>query len=378
MTSSALSSADVARVGPYWWPFSKAHWRLGVIFVLAWTLLAAIPTTSAYLGSGANGLTVWWAMFRKIGLYYYLWGLVSPLIYQLTIRLPVRGWWLPGSLLMHLAVLALLSFAFGAIAHYEARELWLVGAMAPGYHAMSAFTYVLVVICCLALRFYRLSLLHQRRVQEANLLAARLDSKLNLARADSLRMQMNPHFMFNALNSIGALIETERTDRAYEAVELLGDVLRKALSLSESDEVPLREEIEFARAYLALEELRFGHRIDVVYQIEPVAAQQMVPTFILQPLVENAVKHAVAPSAQPVAITVLASIERSWLVLSVEDRGSAHARGSSSRHDGGVGLSNLTERLQLRYGSAAKGKFRATTDGFLATLTLPITPQRHG
>lgn len=352
---------------------TRSMWRLILLSFVGWSLLAAIPTTAAYIGSGAPGFRAWWNIFRNIGLYYYLWALLSPLIYRLTVALPGRG---PGLLLtgiVHLFVFVCLSFALGFVTHPGTWQQWLFGARAAGYHSMSAFTYALVVLCCLSLKFYRLSLLRQREASDARIHAARLDSKLNLARVDTLRMQMNPHFLFNALNSIAALIDTDRRDHAYQAVEQLGDLLRRALSLSQLAEVPLHEELAFTRAYLSLEQLRYGKRLRVDWLISERTESLEVPAFVLQPLVENAIKHAVGPSGTTVTVTISARLVDDVLVLGVLDDAAA---ASASAHVGaGLGIGNLRARLRLRYGSGATVDAGRRETGYAALVSLPRPPR---
>ncbi len=351
----------------------KRHWRIVVLSFLGWTLLAAIPTTSAYLGMGAEGVELWWAMFRKIGLYYYMWGLAAPLLYRLTDALPYRGRGLLIAVPTHLLVLLVLTFIFGFVAHQETWREWLIGPRAIGYHSMSAFTYALIVLCCLAIKFYRLSLLRQREASNARVLAAELDSKLNLARADSLRMQMNPHLLFNALNSIGALIDSSQPDRAYHALEQLADLLRRALRLSQTTEVPLADELNFARAYLALERTRFAERLVVEWQVADEARSLRVPTFVLQPLVENAVKHGVSRSARPVTVTVIAQIADNALEVGVVDDGQT----TSAAEGPQLGIANLRERLRLRYGEEAGVESGRTGTGYASVIRIPLNGTVH-
>ena len=349
--------------------FLRRNWHLILVSFIGWSLLAAIPTTSAYLGGGAPGLPVWWAMFVKIGGYYYLWGLVTPLLYRLTDSLPYRGRGLLISIPVHLVVLAALSFGFGVIAHQSDWQEWLLGFRAIGYHAMSFFTYALIILCCLATKFYRLSLLRQREATDAKIQSAQLDNQLNLARVDSLRMQMNPHFLFNALNSIAALIESDRRDGAYEATEQLGDLLRRALNLSKADEVSLDEELKFCKAYLAMEKIRFGDRLKVEWQIDESSLHLEVPAFILQPSVENAIKHAVSVSAGTVELVITAQIVNSELILSVCDDGRAKSGFPSTT---GLGLANLRERLMLRFGPSATVDSGAREPGYCTSIRIPV------
>jgi len=347
----------------------RRHWRLLVVSFVGWSLLAAIPVTAVYIGNGAPGMTVWWTIFSKIGLYYYLWGLLSPFIYQLTDRLPYRGSGLLVTIPVHLAVLVVLSFGLGLAAHQEAWREWLLGDRAPGYHLMSFFTYALIILCCLALKFYRLSLLRQREAADAKVHAAQLDNKLNLARVDSLMMQMNPHFLFNALNSIAALIDADQRDRAYQALEKLGELLRHALKLARADDVALQREIAFCKAYLAMEQIRFGERLAVNWQAETETLNLQVPAFVLQPAIENAIKHAVSLSSDTVTVSVSARIEDGDLCLTVADDGQATA---PSPNSGGFGIANLRERLQLRYGTASSVASGPAGSGYRTSIRIAV------
>ncbi|MEO0425245.1 MAG: histidine kinase [Pseudomonadota bacterium] len=362
-----MSAVATARLYP------RIGWRFVLLSLLGWSLLAAIPTTSAYLGTGARDIAVWWAMFSRIGVYYYLWGAVAPLLYRMTDVLPYRGKALVGTLTVHLLTLIGLSFVLGLIVHHDGWQEWLFGARAAGYHSMSAFTYALIVLCSLTLKFYRLSLLREREASEARILAAELDSKFNLARVDSLRMQLNPHFLFNALNSVGALIDTGKGELAYRAVEQLGDLLRRVLNLAQAAEVTLDEELAFCEDYLALEQVRFGDRLRARWQIEA-ETDCLVAAFVLQPVIENALRHAVEPSVEPVEVTVrarLAGAQR--LVLEVEDDGNAVSLATGGA---GVGLRNLRERLALHYGREASVEAQALNPGFRVRLDLPVRRDR--
>lgn len=367
MHSSTAPGANAAAASPRW-----AYWQLVLLSIVGWTLLAAIPTTSAYIGTGAQDPAIWWAMFTKIGLYYYIWGLLTPLLYRLTDALPYRGKGLVLTVPTHIGVFAALSFGLGLVVHQPDWQQWLLGQRAFGYHSMSAFTYSLIVLCCLALKFYRLSLLRQREATDARVHAAELDNQLNLARVESLRMQMNPHFLFNALNSIGALIETDRRDKAYAALERLADLLRQALRLSQESDIPLAEELGFLEAYLALEKVRFGDRLSVDWQVAHDARPLHVPAFVLQPLVENAIKHAVGPSATTVTITVCASRTPNSLRLSVADDATVKPVALDTPGSG-VGIANLRERLRLRYGNdVSVESARKPGGGYETCIEIPL------
>lgn len=348
----------------------RRYWRITIASFVGWSLLAAIPVTSSYLIAGAPGFELWWALFTKIGLYYYLWGLTAPLLYILTDSLPYRGKGLLWAIPLHLSTLAALSFSFGFIVHQNAWQDWLFGVQAPGYHAMSFFTYSLIVLCSLAIKFYRLSLFRQRQATDARIHAAQLDNQLNLARVDSLLMQMNPHFLFNALNSIGALIDAEQNDRAYEALEMLGELLRSSLSLSKEHEVSLEQEVRFGKAYLAMEQIRFADRLNVTWELENSALAIQVPAFVLQPCLENSIKHAVSRSTRTVTIKVSAHIDNCSLNVAIADNGRSVEQPSGSI---GMGITNLRERLRLRYGHHAQVESGRFEQGYRTVIRIPIS-----
>jgi two-component system LytT family sensor kinase len=196
----------------------------------------------------------------------------------------------------------------------------------------------------------------------------------NLARAQlhNLRLQLQPHFLFNALNTISATMY-EDPAAADEMLGGLAELLRSSLRTAQSDEVPLEEELAILDRYLALMRARFGERLAVSIELDPAAAHALVPSLLLQPLVENAIRHGNAEHAGRGAVTVRARTEGGRLVLEVEDDGPGDARRNGHRTDSGIGLAATAERLQILYGDTAT--FTAgdgTGGGFLARATLPL------
>ena len=348
-----------------WWP----RWFL--LTFLAWSLLAAIPTSSAYLAAGSGGVGRWLLFFSYIGPYYYLWALASVGIFLLA-RGPLnpeRG--LARCVTGHLAVFLALSVLLGSIIHHQNWHKWLLGENAPGYYAMSFFSYLFIL---LGVYLFRL----QQRVREqerviAGQLQRELELKASLAQSqiESLRGQMNPHFLFNALNCIGALIETRRNDVAYQAIEDLGELLRTSLEHRSQSLIPLADELAFTRRYVSMERIRFGERLKVEYEIDPAVQSSLVPPFILQPLIENTVKHALAPGRAPVRIRLAARQINGQLELQVFDNGQASDAATAGT---GLGLNNLRERLKLCYGEAGRLKFEQNCRGTFVSLHLPASP----
>lgn len=194
------------------------------------------------------------------------------------------------------------------------------------------------------------------------------------ARLAALRHQLSPHFVFNALNALASLVETGRTAEAGQLIERLSDFLRSSLSGEDASFVTLDEELASLQAYLDIETVRFGDRLHVRYDCPPELRQAQVPSFLLQPLVENAIKHAVGPALRPVTIRLSAQTDGKDLVLSVDDDGPGEGAEPAVKPRGaGVGLRNTRERLALVYGSRGTLDAARHGDGFLATARLPLT-----
>jgi signal transduction histidine kinase len=175
----------------------------------------------------------------------------------------------------------------------------------------------------------------------------------------ALRAQLNPHFLFNALTTIGYLITTA-PPRALDTLLRLTNVLRAVLRQSHIEFVPLRDELALVQDYLDIERARFEERLDVTHTIDDGALTAPVPAFILQPLVENAIKHGIAPLSRGGRVFVVATLDDEWLVLDVEDTGAGLSTTSPST---GVGLSNVRRRLAAHYGTAASLTLTARPGG---------------
>ena len=215
-----------------------------------------------------------------------------------------------------------------------------------------------------ALRFYERSKDRERREVE-------LESRLAQARLQALRMQINPHFLFNTLNSIASLVSEDA--RAAEAmIEALSDFLRLTLNASDQQEVAVREELQFLDRYLHIEQTRFGPRLSIEKQIESAALDAIVPILILQPLVENAVKHGIESQLAPGIIRIAVERAGDRLRLEVTDSGRGLTAAPEGRLQEGVGLSNTRSRLQELYGERGTLELRpGKAGGFSAEIRLP-------
>jgi signal transduction histidine kinase len=211
-----------------------------------------------------------------------------------------------------------------------------------------------------------------RRLREQEARAARSEAMRIRSELHALRAQLNPHFLFNTLHSITALVRSD-PKAVEDALERFGNLLRYVLELhrDQIDEVPLADEIGFARHYLALEQLRLGDRLTVREEIDPETLDCSVLSFSLQPLVENAVRHGVAPSMRGGTLRIASRFEGERLVLEVGDDGAGAEQESVKRSDG-LGLDAVAQRLEARFGKDAHlDVVTAPNQGFLARITMP-------
>jgi uncharacterized membrane protein YhaH (DUF805 family) len=191
------------------------------------------------------------------------------------------------------------------------------------------------------------------------------------ARLAVLQLQLNPHFLFNALNALATLSAEGRSEEVTSMTGRLSDFLRIALSSSPQDASTLADELDAVQAYLDIEAVRFGSKLVVKFECQPELGSAAVPGLILQPLVENAVKHAVAPSTTPVTVEIGASAASEMLILEVTDSGSG-GLASPAPTGFGIGLRNVSSRLQTLYGSKASLDFGPSGAGHKVVIRLPL------
>lgn len=187
----------------------------------------------------------------------------------------------------------------------------------------------------------------------------------------ALRYQVNPHFLFNTLNSLSALVMRGRRDEAEAMIMNLSTFYRTSLSDDSVDDVSLRDEIALQRLYLDIEMIRFPERLSVEIDLPYDLASAVVPSLILQPLVENAIKHGVSQTTKPVTLRISARRDANKLILRVQDNGRAKSK-SPPENGHGIGLTNVRDRLAARFGAAARLETEADGNGFTVTLTLPL------
>jgi signal transduction histidine kinase len=202
--------------------------------------------------------------------------------------------------------------------------------------------------------------------------ASDLEARLARTHLQVLKMQLQPHFLFNTLNTVAELVHTD-PEAADQMITRLGRLLRLSLDSAGHQVVPLRQEIDFLRVYLQIEQVRFQDRLQIVWDVAPDTLDAAVPTLLWQPVLENAIRHGVTPLAGRGRILIASQREGDELVLEIRDNGAGLPAAGVPRE--GVGLSNIRERVEQLYGSRAAFRLApALGGGTSATLRIPFTP----
>lgn len=214
------------------------------------------------------------------------------------------------------------------------------------------------------------------QAREAERREEQFRSAAKAAELRSLRYQVNPHFLFNTLNSLSALVMTGKADRAEAMIQTMSRFYRHSLADELTNDVPLRDEFDLQRLYLDIEAVRFPERLRSVFDLPPALADARVPGMILQPLVENSVKYAVSAVTRPVTIMVSAREELGELVITVSDDGPGVPKGSEQGL--GIGLANVRDRLQARFGADVGFVSGAANGGYRTEIRIPFTHLEAG
>jgi two-component system, LytTR family, sensor kinase len=303
-----------------------------------WTL-AAIAWATANAGAGSPG----WLPRSLVAL--GIWAVLVPLVIWIDQRLPVEREALAPRLALHLPLSVAVTLAFCWLFQLAVRAFGApqeASVLAPAPSAW--LVYSTIVGSYLALDAHE-------QMRARTLRTTELERLLAQSRIETLRTQLNPHFLFNALNAISAHVEgAPRTARWM--LEQLGDLLRLSLDHADEQEIPLQQELAFIDRYLKLQKIRFDNRLDVIVDVEPPALRALVPTFILQPLLENSIRHGIARRSTAGLIEIQAWHENGSLHLSVRDDGPGLPVNWDPERGLGVGLKNTRERLRRLYGDA--------------------------
>jgi sensor histidine kinase YesM len=359
----------------------KGRWAKWLIIWGGWTL-AAFFLTAEILSRSERffPMTALETLVREL-IFNYIWFALTPLVIHLARRFPVgtgNGWrnlffHLPAGILLTLAHVAIYSLvihvsglAVFPMAYFQRFQY----VLSFNFHS-SLFCYWIVFGITSVVDAYR-------RQRENDLRRAQLETRLAHSQLAALKSQIHPHFLFNALNTISVLMEKDAKEANRMLVSLSG-LLRAAIDQTETLEISLKEEMDFLERYLKIEQTRFEERLKIKTFVAPEALSAQVPNLLLQPLVENAVRHGIAPQIAGGTIEIGARREGDALYLYVRDDGGANESAKKSRTEikEGVGLSNTRARLSQMYN--AGHSFRIENEnGFAVHITIPFKENGAG
>ena len=325
--------------------------------VAVWVVLGVIYAAPIYIEVRAeqHGHMAW-RIFTWGILTWLSWAPLTPAMIWLAHKYSVVGEKSKRNLVVHLPTFLLISTLHSAAA--TAITLWLkpfdnmgtspkefwprfVGRV-PGSFGSDLLIYAGVIGVFYAYDYYR-------KYREREFVATRLEAQLAQAQLDSLRMQLHPHFLFNTLNSIVGLVRDNKNSAAVNMLVGLSDLLRHTLEYSSRHEVELREEINFIKLYLSIQEMRFSDRLRIELDIDPRTTKALVPNLILQPLTENALHHGIARSTDSGLVGISSVVEDGHLRLTVYDDGAGLPDDWQLKGSMGIGLANTAARLQQLY-----------------------------
>jgi sensor histidine kinase YesM len=355
----------------------RRRWTKAGMILLAFTLLGLFDASLSsfhyiYTGERHPGWKLWVLGVSD----WYLWAALTPFILGLARRVPIRqDTWRYG-VPIHFAVSIAIAFL---IILFDTEFYLLIGFPVS---SSATFQRLLVSIALSKMHLYlfvywailgiRQSLEYYRKLRERELQTTRLQGQLAQAQLQVLKMQLHPHFLFNTLNTISALIH-QNVDVADRMIARLGEMLRVTLENSGTQEVPLCQEVDFIQAYLEIEKARLGDRLAVTFNIDPEVSGALVPNLILQPLVENAIRHGIAPYSRPGRIELNARREVDNLFVEIKDNGPGLAPSQKSSTRTGLGLANTRARLEQLYPALHRLEIsNGANNGFAVTLLIPF------
>jgi two-component sensor histidine kinase len=369
--TARLEAGVDARTAP---PAEMPMWRqLALVFVF-WTLIAVCGGLSDAVYLKAIGREVDWIhVFRRPLTEQWIWAALTPLVFWLARRVPLERGRLASGLALHgvfFVSLSLLHCAIAALLHGPmagtpagwTRSLFLLRFLQEFYSDIWMYW---PLVCIRAL------IDAHRRERERALQASRLQELMAGLQLSLLRAQIQPHFLFNTMHAISALLRVDPR-AAEDMLADLAEILRASFNDPSSQETTLRRELDIVGCYLRIQQRRLGDRLSVVTDVSLEALDAAVPALVLQSLVENAVLHGIAPARRPGTLRIGARREGAALVLEVGDDGAGAAAPAAPSGGGGIGLANARERLRHLYGDAQSFSFESAPGrGTRVTLRLP-------
>jgi two-component system, LytTR family, sensor kinase len=354
-------------------PFFQTRLGKWLCIFVAWTLFALFFSIQGYLNNIYLDQPAFFVgMLFSWLICVYIWTPLTPLVIRLAQRFPLEQNAIWRRLAIHLIAASVIStfqiavytFVWMALRNRDLPFSYVQlfqNLFVSEFH-VNFLLYWTIVGLTQAYDYYRRYRERERAAAQLEIAAARLETQLAQAQLDALKMQLHPHFLFNTLNTISVLMQDDAR-AANRMLIRLSELLRVALKNETAQEISLRQELEFLRGYLEIEQTRFQDRLQVDFDVDAAALDSLVPNLILQPLVENAIKHGIAPRAEAGTIRVEAKRENGRVRLVVRDDGSGLKE--SKNQSGGIGLANTRARLEKLYGAEHSFELRSPASGGL-------------
>lgn len=354
-------------------------------YLAGWTLFALFFISQDAGRLLYQGHSVQWHGYLVVWLTTaYAWAFLSPFVWWLAGRFPIarKTWLRSGGLhlissfsfaLIEGVLFAAITPIFGLPSFPRNFAATFRSVLPIDFH-LNVIIYWSIVGVQHGVSYYRKFVEREKLSAQLELRATQLESQLTQAKLSALKMQLHPHFLFNTLNAIVVLVRQRRVEEADAMLTNLGELLRQTLAGWETQEVPLRREMELINLYLDIQRVRFQDNLTVEMNLSPATLNALVPSLLLQPLVENAFRHGVSKTSAAVRIELKSNLRGSTLELQVRDDGPGISEGSSGN---GVGLRNTRARLQQLYGERQSLRLDGVAGGgAIVTVLLPYRPEK--
>lgn len=375
--SNFLAAGYMRRRGTIWVSFFLLWLALGVFS--AGTVLVELPRIRRTGPPPPGTLSIAWRTFWYQLAIWLAWVVLAPAALWLRRRWPLDRGALKRALPVHLVAVILLCAVHSVFVVITNWLIMQTGQPLADQQVSGLLTYWWVRDLPFCALFYGLilgvgsALDYYQQFRERQLRASQLEAQLAQAELQMLKMQLHPHFLFNTLNGITGLVRDNDNDAAVEMLVGLSDLLRQTLDNAGKQEVRLGEELEWLELYLKLQQIRFSDRLQISINAEPDTLDALVPNLITQPLVENAIRHGLAPRALPGTVSLFARLDNIKLQLKVCDDGVGLPEGWRLASSNGLGLLNTEARLRQLYGSDFVFEVRnRVLGGVEALLSIPL------
>ncbi|MGH9856226.1 MAG: sensor histidine kinase, partial [Acidobacteriota bacterium] len=350
--------------------------RKWLVIICVFTALALFFTIQRMIVYSSRGESINWPQHLLDYSGWYIWALITPVVLKISSKYPLqrREWWKCGAIhfVAFVASWVVATLAMDAVRWGSNLGSYNYFASLPVSFARSPIT--LDVLCYSAIVAVESALRYRRRYEAGTVRTLRLAAQLSRAKLDALKMQLHPHFLFNSLNSLSELMQ-EDPGAAEVMIRNLEMFLRLTVHQNHLQEIPFGKEMEFLQCYLAIENVRYQDRLNVTMDIEPQAMDVPVPNLLLQPIVENAIRHGIAPRSTPGHIDIQAKRDNGVLALQVRDNGPGMSKSmmKSASFRSGLGLSNTRERLTQLYGNRHRFELvNAPEGGLIVSVEIPV------